>query len=80
MLLSPRARKTLQKILIVEFKSKLVTTIMAMYSPINAASVADEYYRDLATAVCNVPEHNFLAILWNFNAMGKRKDLLVPVY
>ena len=83
LLLSPRARKTLQRtlrfserILIAEFSSSPVTTIMAVYSPTNVASVeeAEKFYRDLATAVRSVPAHNFLVILGDFNARLGRSD------
>ena len=83
LLLSPRARKTLRKahsvserILIAEFNSNPVTTIMAVYSPTNVASAdeVEKFYRDLATAVRIVSAHNFLAILGDFNARLGRSD------
>ena len=77
LLLSPRARKALrrvyqrtERILIADFDGNPVTTIMVVYSPTNVAPIeeVEKFYGDLGTAVRDVPAHNFLAILGDFNA------------
>ncbi|KAJ8384488.1 hypothetical protein AAFF_G00205090 [Aldrovandia affinis] len=73
LLLSPRARKALRRvhqhtdrILIADFDGNPVV----MYSPTNVAPVeeVEKFYEDLRTTVRDVPAHNFLAILGDFNA------------
>lgn len=58
------------RILIANFDGSPATTIMAVCSPANMAPVeeATKFYEDLTTAVRDVPAHNFLAILGEFNA------------
>ncbi|KAJ8366611.1 hypothetical protein AAFF_G00348450 [Aldrovandia affinis] len=57
-------------ILIAEFSGNPVTTVIVVYSPTNVAppEEVEKFYEDLATAVRDVPAHNFLAILGDFNA------------
>ncbi|XP_034092751.1 craniofacial development protein 2-like [Gymnodraco acuticeps] len=77
LMLGPRARKALRRvyhhtdrILIAEFSGNPVTTVIVVYSPTNVApsEELEKFYEDLATAVRDVPAHNFLAILGDFNA------------
>ncbi|KAJ8399549.1 hypothetical protein AAFF_G00409600 [Aldrovandia affinis] len=58
------------RILIADFDGNPVTTIMVVYSPTNVAPVeeVEKFYEDLRTTVRDVPAHNFLAILGDFNA------------
>ncbi|KAJ4938949.1 hypothetical protein JOQ06_028414 [Pogonophryne albipinna] len=72
LMLGPRARKALRqvyhhtdRILIAEFSGNPVTTVIVMYSPTNVApsEEVEQFYEELATAVRDVPAHNFLAIL-----------------
>jgi hypothetical protein len=77
MLLDSRPRKSLQhviphseRILIAEFDSNPVTTIIVAYSPTNASAPEDavSFYKDLGVAIREVPAHNFLAIIGHINA------------
>ncbi|ELT96954.1 hypothetical protein CAPTEDRAFT_106046, partial [Capitella teleta] len=77
MLLDSRARKSLRRatshskrILVAEFDCNPVTTIIVAYSPTNASAPedAESFYEDLGVAIREVPAHNFLAILGDFNA------------
>ncbi|KAF3837945.1 hypothetical protein F7725_009713 [Dissostichus mawsoni] len=72
LMLGPLARKALRRvyhhtdrILIAEFSGNPVTTVIVVYSPTNVApsEEVEKFYEDLATAVRDVPAHNFLAIL-----------------
>ena len=78
LLVSPRARRALRsvfqqtaRILVAEFEGNPVTTVMCVYSPTNVAHHAaesEEFYNSLRTAIQQVPAHNFLVILGDFNA------------
>ncbi|KAJ8406462.1 hypothetical protein AAFF_G00300360 [Aldrovandia affinis] len=77
LMLGSLARKALRRvyhhtdrILIAEFSGNPVTTVIVVYSPTNVAppEEVEKFYEDLATAVRDVPAHNFLAILGDFNA------------
>ncbi|XP_029285461.1 craniofacial development protein 2-like [Cottoperca gobio] len=72
LLLSSRARKALlrvhyhtNRILSADFDGNPVTTVIVVYSPTNVAQAeeVEKFYEDLATAVRDIPAHNFLAIL-----------------
>ena len=58
------------RILIADFDGNPVTTVIVVYSPSNVALAeeVEKFYEDIATAVCDAPAHNFLAILGDFNA------------
>ncbi|KAJ8385846.1 hypothetical protein AAFF_G00182020 [Aldrovandia affinis] len=77
LMLSSRVRRALrrayqhtERILIANFDGNPVTTVMVVYSPTNVALVEDveKFYEDLRTAIWDVPTHNFLAVLGDFNA------------
>ena len=77
LLLDVQARKSLLKaksisrrIMIVEFDGNPKTTVIVIYSPTNCAD-EDEmevFYNDLRTTLLNVPAHNFVVCLGDFNA------------
>ena len=88
-MLSSRARKALRRvyhhtdrILIAEFSGNPVTTVIVVYSPTNVASSdeVEEFFEDLVTAVRDVPAHNFLAILGDFNARLGPEDAPFPYH
>ncbi|XP_029317080.1 craniofacial development protein 2-like [Cottoperca gobio] len=77
LLLSSRACKALlrvhyhtNRILSADFDGNPVTTVIVVYSSTNVAQAeeVEKFYEDLATAVRDIPAHNFLAILGDFNA------------
>lgn len=82
-MLGYRARKALRhvchhtdRILTAEFSGNPITTVIVVYSPTNVAP--SEEVEDLTTAVRNVPAHNFLAILCDFNAKIGPDDAPFP--
>ncbi|XP_062613175.1 craniofacial development protein 2-like [Saccostrea cucullata] len=78
LLLDRKARKSLLKIvssksgriLVAEFDGNPRTTIIVIYAPTNCAedSVIEEFYTELRNVLQDVPAHNFLAVLGDFNA------------
>ncbi|KAK1902375.1 Craniofacial development protein 2 [Dissostichus eleginoides] len=89
LMLGPLARKALRRvyhhtdrILIAEFSGNPVTTVIVVYSPTNVApsEEVEKFYEDLATAVRDVPVHNFLAILGDFNARLGPEDAPYPYH
>ncbi|KAF3841559.1 hypothetical protein F7725_007421 [Dissostichus mawsoni] len=89
LMLGPLARKALRRvyhhtdrILIAEFSGNPVTAVIVVYSPTNVApsEEVEKFYEDLATAVRDVPAHNFLAILGDFNARLGPEDAPYPYH
>ena len=78
LLLDQKARKALLKvapsksgrILVAEFDGNPRTTIIVVYAPTNCAeeSVIEEFYSELRNTLQDVPAHNFLACIGDFNA------------
>ncbi|KAJ8406148.1 hypothetical protein AAFF_G00303790 [Aldrovandia affinis] len=88
-MLGSLARKALRRvyhhtdrILIAEFSGNPITTVIVVYSPTNVAppEEVEKFYEDLATAVRDVPAHNFLAILGDFNARLGPEDARIPYH
>lgn len=88
-MLGSRARKALRqvyhhtdRILIAEFSGNPVTTVIVVYSPTNVApsEEVEKFFEDLVTAVRDVPAHNFLAILGDFNARLGPEDAPFPYH
>ncbi|KAJ8372628.1 hypothetical protein AAFF_G00280930 [Aldrovandia affinis] len=84
-MLGSLARKALRRvyhhtdrILIAEFSGNPVTTVIVVYSP--PPEEVEKFYEDLATAVRDVPAHNFLAILGDFNARLGSEDARFPYH
>ena len=76
LLLGPTARKALLKvksthcrILVAEFDGNPKTTVIVVYSPTNCASeeAAEEFYENLRNTIGDVPAHNFLVVMGDFN-------------
>lgn len=85
LMLSPKARKALRivtpvthRILVAEFDSNPVTTVIVVYSPTNVAPVeeAESFYERLGEVIRDVPAHNFLTVLGDFNALLGPEDAL----
>ncbi|ELU18633.1 hypothetical protein CAPTEDRAFT_209188 [Capitella teleta] len=59
-----------ERILVAEFDSNPVTTVIVIYSPTNVAPVeeAEAFYEKVGEIIRDVPAHNFLAVLGDFNA------------
>ena len=77
LLLSPKAMENLSnievispRVIIADFEGNPKTTIISCYSPHNNNSDADieQFYNTLRSTLENVPAHNFLVILGDFNA------------
>ena len=77
LLLSSRAKNALRSVesitkrtLIAEFESNPVTTVIVIYAPTNVApdDEALEFFENLKSVIAEVPKHNFLMILGDFNA------------
>ncbi|KAJ4927670.1 hypothetical protein JOQ06_015475 [Pogonophryne albipinna] len=64
------------------FSGNPVTTVIVVYSPTNVApsEEVEKFYEDLAKAVRDVPAHNFLAILGDFNARLGPDDASYPYH
>ncbi len=82
-MISKRARKALlgvlshsERILIAEFNSNPLTTVIVVYSPTNATpqEQVEKFYETFTAAVMGVSAHNFLTILGDFNAGLGPKD------
>ena len=70
------------RMLIAEFSGNPVTTVIVVYSPTNVApsEEVEKFFEDLETAVRDVPEHNFMAILGDFNARLGPEDAPFPYH
>ena len=64
-------------ILVVEFDGNPVTTVIVCYFPHNCSSEADveQCFNNLRVAVGQVPAHNLLAVLGDFNARLGPEDV-----
>ena len=76
-LLSPKVKENLVKtepitprILLLEFSGNPKLTVLCVYSPHNESPEheVDQFYSDLRSVLENVPPHNFLSIMGDFNA------------
>ena len=76
-LISKRAKRALldakritDRILRVEFDGNPKTTVLVAYAPTNATEqrVVEEFYSDLRNTLQDIPAHNFVTILGDFNA------------
>ena len=83
LLLSPKALDNLLKvekisdrILVAEFNSNPITSVIACYSPTNTSddTTVDIFYHDLKGVTENIPAHNFLVIAGDFNSQVGPKD------
>jgi hypothetical protein len=84
LLLSPRARNALrrvtpitERILVAEFDSNPVTTVIVTYSPTNVSptELVENFYEELGAVIRDVHAHNFLAVLGDFNARLGPEDV-----
>ena len=57
-----------ERILIAHFNGNPGVTIVAHYAPVEGKEEADEHYDILSSAVQEVPKHNLLLVLGDFNA------------
>ena len=85
LLLSSKACNNLTKIesissriMVAEFSSNPVLTVVCAYSPHNSSpeEEVDEFYTSLKNLLNNIPKHNFLAIAGDFNAKLAAPDVL----
>ncbi|XP_066919040.1 craniofacial development protein 2-like [Clytia hemisphaerica] len=65
-----RIEKITPRIVIAEFSSNPVLTVVCAYSPHNSAPEEDveEFYSSLKNLLSHIPRHNFLSIAGDFNA------------
>ena len=77
LLLGAKARKALLKvkslsdrIMVAEFDGNPKTTVINIYSPTNCAEedAIEAFYENLSNAINDVPAHNFLIVMGDFNA------------
>jgi exonuclease III len=77
LLLGRKARKSLldakrisQRILLAEFDGNPKMTVIVVYAPTNCADLCDikDFYNTLRNTLQDVPAHNFLAVIGDFNA------------
>ena len=63
-------KKISKRIMVAVFDGNPKTTVIVIYSPTNTADIdeVEEFYRDLRNTLRDVPAHNFLAVLGDFNA------------
>ena len=64
------AKRVNNRILRVEFDGNPKTTVIVIYSPTNSAeeSEVEEFYKSLRGTLQDIPAHNFVTILGDFNA------------
>ena len=88
LLISSRAKNALrsvesitERILLAEFESNPVTTVIVC-SPINTAPVeeVESFYDQLHSVIADIPAHNFVAILGDFNARLGTEDARFPYH
>ena len=61
-----------ERIIIAHFNGNPGSTIIVHYAPIEGSMDADEHYNNLASAVHDIPKHNLLMVVGDFNAhLGK---------
>lgn len=83
LLLGPKARKAILKVrsissrvLIAEFDGNPKTSVIVVYSPTNTSDEdqVKEFYDTLRNTISDVPAHNFLVVMGDFNArLGPEK-------
>ena len=58
------------RILVAEFDGNPKSTVIVVYAPTNCASeeIVEEFYEDLRNSISDVPAHNFLIVMGDFNA------------
>ena len=85
LMLSPKARKALRKvtpitnrILVAEFDSNPVTTVIVIYAPTNVSpeNVSEEFYEEFGGVIRDIPRHNFMFIVGDYNARLGPEDAL----
>ena len=57
-----------ERIIIATFEGNPKTTIIFHYAPVQGNDKTDQHYNQLSTAVKQVPKHNILIVLGDFNA------------
>lgn len=59
-----------------EFDGNLASTIIVVYSPTNVAQSEEvnKFYEDLRNVLRDVPAHNFLMVLGDFNTRLGQED------
>lgn len=64
------AKRISNRILRAEFDGNPKTTVLVIYAPTNSAEVSEveEFYKSLRGTLQDIPAHNFLTILGDFNA------------
>ncbi|XP_060758416.1 craniofacial development protein 2-like [Neoarius graeffei] len=89
LIISTKARKALRRterhskrILLAEFESNPITTVVVVYSPTNSAPLeeTEEFYDDLHSLLRSVPTHNFLIVLGDFNTRIGKEDVPFPYH
>ena len=64
------AKRINKRIIVAEFDGNPRTTVIVIYAPTNCAEVGEveEFYEALKDTLQDVPAHNFVAVLGDFNA------------
>ena len=57
-----------ERIIIATFEGNPKITIIVNYSPVEGDDEAEQHYNQLSSAVKQVPKHNILIVLGDFNA------------
>ena len=88
-MLGSKARKALlkvrsinERILIAEFDGNPKTTVIVVYSPTNCADEAEveKFYDALRNTINDVPAHNFLVVMGDYNARLGLEDVPFPYH
>ena len=89
LLISSKAKNALrsvesisERILLAEFESNPVTTVIVCYSPTNTAPLeeVEPFYDQLQSVISDIPAHNFVAVLGDFNARLGPEDARYPYH
>lgn len=62
------------RIIIAHFNGNPSVTLIVQYSPTEGSEDTEEHYANLTNAINNIPKHNVLLVIGDFNAHIGSKD------
>ena len=69
------------RIMLAVFAGNPATIVVSAYSTTNVSDCKiEQFYNNLRTAIQDIPDHNFLAVLGDFNARLGPKGLRFPYH
>ena len=64
-----------KQIIIAHFNGNPATTVIVHYSPVEGDCAAEEHYNNLSTAIKDIPKHNVLLVVGDYNAHFGPEDV-----